>query len=53
MREVIKKMFDQVPGGFHWLYIFLPARLAKSAQHFCLAIEAIFFFPFFKVAQRS
>ena len=46
MGDIVKEMLDEVPDGFLWLQVLLPAIVAIMADHFCLAVEAILFFSF-------
>lgn len=51
MGDVLEKMGDQVSDCFFWFYILLSADMAIFTVHFCIAVEAIGFFAFFKMAQ--
>lgn len=46
MRYIIKKMGEHMPKGLFWLYILLPAMLAKPALNNGSAVKAILLFSF-------
>ncbi len=51
MGDVLEKVGDQMRNRFLWFYIFLATDMAIFTIYFCIAIEAIGFFTFFKMAQ--
>jgi antitoxin component YwqK of YwqJK toxin-antitoxin module len=46
MGDIIKKMGEHMPEGLFWLYILLPAFLAKPTLNDSTAVKAIFLFSF-------
>lgn len=53
MKDIKNKMRKQVPEGFLWLNVFLPAFMAIPSHQLCMAVQAIFFFSFFKMRHAS
>ncbi len=51
MGDIMKKMTDQPPNRFLWLYIFLTANMAKAAMDLSITIQTVLFGPFFEVRQ--
>jgi len=51
MGDVLEEMAHQVPGRFLRMNIFLAADMAILALQLGIAIQAILFLPFRKVAQ--
>ncbi len=51
MRDIIKKMCDQVPHRLLWLNIFLPALMAITAMQSRTAVQTNFFASFFGMRQ--
>ena len=49
MRDVLKKMMDQLPYSFFWLNIVLAAIVTKFANYFCSTIKTIIFFAMMRM----
>jgi hypothetical protein len=53
MGDIIKKMADQMPGGFLRLQVFLAANATISFLHNSITVKAILLFSFFSVAHKN
>ena len=51
MRDIIKKMDNEIPKIFKGHFVFLPANMAITAMYNGAAIETIFFFSFRTMGQ--
>jgi hypothetical protein len=52
MSDILEKMGYQVPGGFLWFNILLPADMTIPALDFSMTIETVPFFTLTQMAQR-
>ena len=46
-------MCNQMPHRFLWFYIFLSATMTESAFNSDIAVKAVSFLPFFKMAHAA
>ena len=53
MSDIIKKMTDQMTGGFLRLQIFLAANATISFLYNSIAVKAVLLFSFFSVAHKN